>query len=236
MNRNQNVKETMDYIADYGGWTLGVAMYIYLGFRTLDFLTWSFREEDVFFAYLGLFSTTVGAIIFAVIWVRSRYFDARAGVWRVDEARKSVALVMMFICAGGEVLLAVADMSLVTTAKGAVPTMTVGQLKTYMWLTACLAALVGGAIAKIHLTPRHPKTDPIIDMSELDVDNNGVLDYREEKPGALTVNQLDVLLGEIRVLSSRIEEQDRKISAGSAVILSNDRNDGEENFQNGGKV
>jgi len=61
-------KVFMDYLSDIGAWVLGGAMFIYLGYRSLDFLTFTFREEDALFAYLALFSTTIGAVIFAVIW------------------------------------------------------------------------------------------------------------------------------------------------------------------------
>ena len=72
-----------DYLAEIGAWVLGIAMFIYLGYRTLDFLTFTFREEDAFFAYLGLFSTTVGAVIFALIYKRSFYYDRKAKVWEL---------------------------------------------------------------------------------------------------------------------------------------------------------
>ena len=174
-------KTVLDYLSDLAAWVLGGAMFVYLGYRTLDFLTFTFREEDVMFAYLGLFSTTVGAVIFALIYIRSFYFDRKTRQWKSDEFRKTVAMVMMVICALGEVLLAVADMSIVTAEKGSVITLTPGALKTFMWLTAGLAGLVGAAIAAIKIVPRHPSTDPVIDMSEHDANNNGIMDNREGK-------------------------------------------------------
>lgn len=175
----QEQKTGMDYLSDMAAWALGGAMFIYLGYRTLDFLAFTFREEDVVFSYLGLFSTTIGAVIFALIWKRSFYFDHKAQVWRSDEFRKTVALVMMVLCALGEVALAFADMSMITQIKSGLITLTEGEMNTFMWLTAGLAFLVGAAIAAIKLSPRHPRTDPQIDMSELDADNNGVEDRRE---------------------------------------------------------
>jgi len=169
-----------DYLAEIGAWVLGIAMFVYLGYRTLDFLTFTFREEDAFFAYLGLFSTTVGAVIFAIIYSRSFYFDRTSKVWRSDEFKKTVALVMTLICFAGEVALAVADMTIITAQKGGAVVMTEGELKTIMWLTAGLAGAVGAAVAAIKLTPRHPNTDPEIDMSEIDADNNGVEDSKEK--------------------------------------------------------
>lgn len=198
-------KTFLDYLSDMGAWVLGGAMFIYLGFRTLDFLTFTFREEDVLFAYLGLFSTTVGAIIFALIYKRSFYFDRKAQVWRSDEFRKTISLTMMVVCAFGELLLAVADMSVVTAMKSGVVTMTEGELNTFMWLTAALAGAVGVAIGAIKLTPRHPKTDPILDMSEVDSDNNGVEDYKEPvKQSPMRQNAADMelvkLLEEVKLL------------------------------------
>ena len=173
-------KEVVDYLADITLWILGGVMFIYLGFRTLDFLTFTFREEDVIFAYLGLFSTTVGSIIFALIYKRSFYFDRKAQVWRSDEFRKMVSMSMMFVCAVGELLIAVADMTIIADIKAGTAMMTEGDLKSIMWLTAGLAGAVGAAVAAIKLTPRHPKTDPEIDMSLIDADNNGVEDAKEK--------------------------------------------------------
>jgi len=174
-------KTFLDYLADIGAWVLGGAMFIYLGYRTLDFLTFTFREEDALFAYLGLFSTTIGAVIFALIYTRAFYYDRRARVWRSDESRKAISLVMMLICAGAEIALAVADMTIITAEKGGAIALTEGELKTFMWLTAGLAGLVGAAVAVIKMTPRHPQTDPEIDMSLQDANNNGVVDRNERK-------------------------------------------------------
>lgn len=186
-----------DYLAEIGAWVLGVAMFVYLGYRTLDFLTFTFREEDAFFAYLGLFSTTVGAVIFAIIYSRSFYYDRTSKVWRSDEFKKTVALVMTLICFAGEVALAVADMTIITAQKGGAVAMTEGELKTIMWLTAGLAGLVGAAVAVIKLTPRHPKTDPVMDMSDKDTDNNGVLDNRERGGKPVNVNALETKIAQL---------------------------------------
>ena len=177
-----NDKKTfMDYLADIGGWVLGIAMFIYLAYRTLNFLEFTFTDQDQMYKYLGLFSTTVGAVIFAIIFKRSFYFDRRARVWRSDEFRKAVSATMMVVCALGEVGLAFADMSIVTAMKTGVVTLSEGEINTFIWLTAGLAGLVGAAIAAIKLTAPHPKTDPEIDMSELDADNNGIFDRNEKK-------------------------------------------------------
>lgn len=173
-------KEVVDYLADITLWILGGVMFIYLGFRTLDFLTYTFREEDVIFAYLGLFSTTVGSIIFALIYKRSFYFDRKSEVWRSDEFRKMVSMSMMVVCAVGELLIAVADMTIIADIKAGTAMMTEGDLKSIMWLTAGLAGAVGAAVAAIKLTPRHPQTDPEIDMSLIDTDNNGIEDSKEK--------------------------------------------------------
>ena len=177
-----NDKKTfLDYLADIGGWVLGIAMFIYLAYRTLNFLEFTFTDQDQMYKYLGLFSTTVGAVIFAIIFKRSFYFDRRARVWRSDEFRRAISATMMVVCALGEVGLAFADMSIVTQMKTGVVTMTEGEINTFIWLTAGLAGLVGAAIAAIKLTAPHPKTDPEIDMSELDADNNGIFDRNEKK-------------------------------------------------------
>ena len=199
-----------DYLAEIGAWVLGIAMFIYLGYRTLDFLTFTFREEDAFFAYLGLFSTTVGAVIFAIIYSRSFYYDRTTKVWRSDEFKKTVALVMTLICFAGEVALAVADMTIITAQKGGAVMMTEGELKTIMWLTAGLAGLVGAAVAVIKLTPRHPKTDPIMDMSDKDTDNNGVLDSRERGGKSVNVNALETKIAQLEAALRKRDETPAK--------------------------
>jgi len=169
-------KVFLDYLADIAAWVLGGGIFIYLGFRTLDFLAWTFRDEDVIFSYLGLFSTTIGAAIFALIYKRSFYFDRRAQIWRSDEFKKTVSLVMAIACALGEIGLAVADMSLIASLKGGAIMLTEGELTTFMWATAGLAGLVGISIAVIKIVPPHPKTDPEIDMS------NEVRSFQVENP------------------------------------------------------
>jgi hypothetical protein len=181
MKNQSGKKEGFDYLAELLLWVLGGAMFIYLGFRTLHFLGFTFAEEDQIYSYLGLFSTTVGAVIFAVSFKRSKYFDNRPAskggqVWREDAFKKMVSMVMMVICALGELGLAFADMSLVTAQRGGTVTMTEGELVTYMWLTAGLAAAVGAAVFAIKLHDANPKTDPLVDMSIQDANNDGVLD------------------------------------------------------------
>lgn len=188
MNQKKERKEAIDYAADLAAWVLGGAMFIYLGYRTLDFFIFTFRDEDVIFAYLGLFSTTIGAIIFALIWKRSFYFDRSTQKWRSDEFRKTISLGMMVVCALGELIIAVADMTIISDMRTGIVMMTEGDMKSIMWFTAGLAGLVGAAIAAIKLTPRHPKTDPEIDMSEQDTDNNGILDHKEPAPAPMKAN------------------------------------------------
>jgi hypothetical protein len=203
MNKRAGKKEGFDYLAELLLWALGGAMFIYLGYRTLHFLGFTFAEEDQIYSYLGLFSTTIGAVIFAVSFKRSKYFDLRpasAGgqVWREDAFKKMVSMVMMVVCALGELGLAFADMSLVTAQRGGAVTMTEGELITYMWLTAGLAAAVGGAVFAIKLHDPNPKADPIVDMSDKDADNNGVLDSRQTTPIVRQFNYSDEQIAALR--------------------------------------
>lgn len=224
-----------DYLAEIGAWVLGIAMFIYLGYRTLDFLTFTFREEDAFFAYLGLFSTTVGAVIFAIIYSRSFYFDRTSKVWRSDEFKKTVALVMTLICFAGEVALAVADMTIITAQKGGAVVMTEGELKTIMWLTAGLAGLVGAAVAVIKLTPRHPKTDPVLDMSDKDVDNNGVLDNRERGQKQVNVNALEMENAQLKAALRKRDETPAKTQQdGQGATEERERGKDKQNPTSGG--
>jgi hypothetical protein len=174
-------KNVMDYLADILAWVLGGAMFLYLGFRTLNFLSFTLSDQDQIYKWLGWFSTTLGAVIFAIIYKRSFYFDRRARLWRSDEFRKTVSGVMAIVCALGEFALAAADMSLQAALKTGIVTMSEGELNTIIYGTAGLAFLVGLSVAMIKMTPRHPQTDPVIDMSEYDFDNNGVMDKQEQR-------------------------------------------------------
>ena len=116
---------------------------------------------------------------------------------------------MTLICFAGEVALAVADMTIITAQKGGAVMMTEGELKTIMWLTAGLAGLVGAAVAVIKLTPRHPKTDPIMDMSDKDTDNNGVLDSRERGGKSVNVNALET---KIQQLEAALRKSESSVS------------------------
>lgn len=224
-----------DYLAEIGAWVLGIAMFIYLGYRTLDFLTFTFREDDVFFAYLGLFSTTVGAVIFAIIYSRSFYYDRTSRVWRSDEFKKTVSIVMTLICFAGEVALAVADMTIITAQKGGAVSMTEGELKTIMWLTAGLAGLVGAAVAVIKLTPRHPKTDPLIDMSDKDVDNNGIFDNRERGGKPANVNALETQIAQLKAeLHKRDETPAKTQQEGQGGARTQEQGKDKQNPMNGG--
>lgn len=200
----KNKKTTIDYVSDYSAWILGAVMFVYLGYRTLDFLTWTFRAEDQIFAWLGLFSTTGGAIIFALIYSRAFYFDKQSRIWRSDEAKKAIALPMIIVCALGEVALAVADMTLIVDAKSGSLMMTDGELKTMMWLTAGLAGAVGAAVAAIKMSKVHPATDPEYDMSLLDADNDGVMDSKQQPTRALA--QDTKLIEELARAKKEIEE------------------------------
>jgi len=88
--------------------------------------------------------------------------------------------------------------------------MTEGELKTIMWLTAGLAGLVGAAVAVIKLTPRHPKTDPILDMSDKDTDNNGVLDNRERGGKTVNVNAMESQIAQLKAELRKRDENANK--------------------------
>ena len=140
-------KDTGYYIAEFGGYALAVAMFVFLAYRTYDFLAWTFRADQVLFAYLGLFATTGGAIIWGLIYRFSN----------LSNQMKAVAMSMMAVDLLGELLLAVADMTLVTAEKGAQYGLSAGQLTTAIWLSAGLAALNGVAIFfKIMHNPSRP--------------------------------------------------------------------------------
>jgi len=182
-NEMKNQKTFIDYLADMGAWGLGLAMFIYLGYRTLNFVSFTFSEQDQIYKWLTLFSTTIGAIIFAVIYKRSNYFDYRTRRWRSDEFKKSVSLTMMIVCFLGEAGLAYADMSLEASKQLGVVTLSEGELRTFISLSVLLAFAVGVAVAAIKLTPPHPLTDPEVDMSALDTNNNGIFDRQERGRG-----------------------------------------------------
>lgn len=129
-------------MAEFGAWALGIAMFVFLGYRTLHFLQWTFADQDQIFSYLGLFSTTCGAVVWGVIY--------RFG--GLGERNKAIALLMLGIDLLGEMALAVADMTLVTSAREGW-TLTQGEINTFIWASAALAAMNGIAIFVVKLFP-----------------------------------------------------------------------------------
>lgn len=141
-------KSVGSWLSEFGAWGLGGAMFVFLGFRTLHFLEWTFADQDKLFAYLGLFSTTLGAVIWGLIY--------RFG--GMGSRNKAISLLMLGVDLIGEMALAVADMTLVTSQNGVGWSLTQGEVNTFIWAAAGLAAANGIAIFVVKLFPEenHP--------------------------------------------------------------------------------
>ena len=143
-----NEKSVGHHIAEYGGYGLALAMFLFLAIRTYNFLAFTFRAEQALFAYLGLFATTIGA----VIW------GARYAFMKLDNGQKALALVMIVVDFMGELVLAAGDMFRVVSEKGAF-NLSDGETVILIWVTAGLAAMNGIAIFTQLMHQTNPTKD-----------------------------------------------------------------------------
>lgn len=131
------VKRTAGWwLAIIGEATLAVAMLLYLGMHSLNFFQWTFKGDQEIFSYLGLFTTSIGVLI----WLAILKWKAN------DPFEKVVALIMLLVALIGEFLVAGFDMYLnISDASGAVA-FTADEVRTMAYVIAGLALLNGLAL------------------------------------------------------------------------------------------
>lgn len=115
---------------------LAVAMLIYLGKHSLNFFMWTFQGEDELFAWLGLMTTSIGALIWLAIFKWSAQTN-----WE-----KAIAMIMMFISLLGEFAVAGFDMYMNITGQITQTQWTKNDLHSMSFIVAGLALINGIAL------------------------------------------------------------------------------------------
>ena len=115
---------------------LAVAMLLYLGMHSYNFFTFTFKGDQWIFAILGLFTTSIGFILWLVVYL----YAAEDGL------EKAVAIIMLFVSLLGEFAVAGFDMFMNITDTLATATFTAADLRNMSYIIAGLALLNGLAL------------------------------------------------------------------------------------------
>lgn len=115
---------------------LAIAMLLYLGMHSFNFFSFTFQGSQWLFAVLGLFTTSIGFILWLLIYL----YVAEDGLER------AVALVMMFVSLLGEFATAGFDMFMNISNAFATQGWTPSDLRNMSYIVAGLALLNGLAL------------------------------------------------------------------------------------------
>lgn len=115
---------------------LAVAMLLYLGMHSYNFFTFTFHDDQWIFAILGLFTTSIGFILWLLIYL----YVAEDGL------EKAVSIVMMFVSLLGEFATAGFDMFMNISGTFNTQGWTPGDLRNMSYIVAGLALLNGLAL------------------------------------------------------------------------------------------
>lgn len=115
---------------------LAVAMLLYLGMHSYNFFTFTFKGDQWIFAILGLFTTSIGFLLWLVIYL----YAAEPGL------EKAVSIIMLFVSLLGEFAVAGFDMYMNITGAFDKASFTDGDLRNMSYIIAGLALLNGLAL------------------------------------------------------------------------------------------
>lgn len=115
---------------------LAVAMLIYLGLHSYNFFTWTFKGDQWIFAILGLFTTSIGFLLWLAIYL----YVAEDGL------EKAVSILMMFVSLFGEFAAAGFDMYMNISGQFGMANLTTTDLRNMSYIIAGLALLNGLAL------------------------------------------------------------------------------------------
>jgi hypothetical protein len=88
------------YLGLFAKIVLGVAMLLYLGLHSYNFFTFTFKGDQWIFSILGLFTTSIGFLL----WLAVYLYAAEDGL------EKAISIVMLFLSLMGEFVVAGFDM------------------------------------------------------------------------------------------------------------------------------
>jgi hypothetical protein len=159
---------------------LAVAMLVYLGLHSYNFFTWTFKGDQWIFAILGLFTTSIGFLLWLAIYL----YVAEDGL------EKAVSILMLFVSLFGEFAAAGFDMYMNISGKFNMENLTATDLRNMSYIIAGLALLNGlalvagvagqqilGDLASVKLPKRNKKPAEPVQTSypggkpELKIDN-----------------------------------------------------------------
>lgn len=151
------------YLGLFAKIVLAVAMLLYLGLHSFNFFMFTFKGDQWIFAILGLFTTSIGFILWLVVYL----YAAEDGL------EKAVSIVMLFVSLLGEFVTAGFDMYMNITGNLAGATWSAVELRNMSYAIAGLAlanglALVAGIagqqimndLSKIQLPGKGKKSSP----------------------------------------------------------------------------
>jgi hypothetical protein len=115
---------------------LGIAMLLYLGLHSLNFFTFTFKGEQWIFAILGLFTTSIGFLLWLAIYL----YVAKDGL------QKAIAIIMIFVSLAGEFAVAAFDMYMNISGQLSTAVWTEADLRNMSYIIAGLALLNGLAL------------------------------------------------------------------------------------------
>ncbi len=136
MNEQKNESNVGWFLGLFAKIIIGIAMLLYLGMHSYNFFTFTFKGDQWIFSILGLFTTSIGF----VLWLAVYMFAAEDGLSR------AVALIMMFVSLFGEFAVAGFDMYMNISGALATATFTAGDLRNMSYIIAGLALVNGLAL------------------------------------------------------------------------------------------
>ena len=115
---------------------LAIAMLLYLGMHSYNFFTFTFKGDQWIFSILGLFTTSIGFLLWLAIYL----YIARDGLQR------AIAIAMIFVSLGGEFAVAAFDMYMNISGQLSTQTWAPEELRNMSYIIAGLALLNGLAL------------------------------------------------------------------------------------------
>jgi hypothetical protein len=115
---------------------LAIAMLLYLGMHSYNFFSFTFKGDQWIFSILGLFTTSIGFILWLAIYL----YAAEEGLER------AVSIIMMFVSLLGEFAVAGFDMYMNITDTLSTAAFTAQDLRNMSYIIAGLALLNGLAL------------------------------------------------------------------------------------------
>lgn len=134
--QTKNNKSVGYYLGLFAKIILAVAMLLYLGMHSYNFFSFTFKGDQWIFSILGLFTTSIGFILWLVVYL----YAAEDGL------EKAVSIIMLFVSLLGEFAVAGFDMFMNITGSLATATFTAGDLRNMSYIIAGLALLNGLAL------------------------------------------------------------------------------------------